>query len=113
MGVESVIGGIVAGLLSPILIPVGIVSGIVEAAGGTGILEWLDKRHLEKELRKRAQEEEWRKATSAKVTNLYKSGKYKVADIGLYDDDQNELGEFELRAKEISSDIRVGMVIEL
>lgn len=56
MGVESVIGGIVAGLLSPILIPVGIVSGIVEAAGGTGILEWLDKRHLEKELRKRAQE---------------------------------------------------------
>lgn len=111
MGVESVIGGIVAGLLSPILIPVGIVSGIVEAAGGTGILEWLDKRHLEKELRKRAQE--WKKATSAKVTNLYKSGKYKVADIGVYDDDQNELGEFELQAKEISSDIRVGMVIEL
>lgn len=111
MGVESVIGGIVAGLLSPILIPVGIVSGIVEAAGGTGILEWLDKRHLEKELRKRAQE--WKKATSAKVTNLYKSGKYKVADIGVYDDDQNELSEFELRAKEISSDIRVGMVIEL
>lgn len=112
MGVESIIGGIVAGLLSPILIPVGIVSGIVEAAGGTGILEWLDKRHLEKELRKRAQEE-WRKATSAKVTNLYKSGKYNVVDIRVYEDDQNELGEFELRAKEISSDIRVGMVIEL
>lgn len=111
MGVESVIGGIVAGLLSPILIPVGIVSGIVEAAGGTGILEWLDKRHLEKELRKRAAE--LKKAQSAKVTKLYKSGKFNVVDIGIYDSNQNELGELELRSKEISSDIRVGMVIEL
>lgn len=111
MGAAEVIAGIVVGVLSPILIPVGIVSGIVEVAGGTGILDWLDERHLRNKVRKRAQE--WKKATSAKVTKCWKSGGFNKVDIEVYDDNQNELGEFELQAKEISSDIRVGMVIEL
>lgn len=112
MGAAEVIGGIVAGLLSPILIPVGIVSGIVQAAGGTGILEWLDERHLRDEIRKRAQEE-WKKATSAKITKCYKAGGFNVVDVGVYDSNQNELGEFELQVKEISSDIKEGMRIAI
>lgn len=54
-----------------------------------------------------------RQDLKAKIKKCWKSGSFNKVDIGIYDDNQNELGEFEIDGDEISADIRAGMVIEL
>ena len=60
--------------------------------------------------------EKYRNAVSAKITGKFKSGDYKVVEAGIYDDENNYLGEETFRGESLSSEIKnmqVGDIIEL
>ena len=98
MGAAEVIAGIVVGVLSPVLLPVAVVYAVVTVTIETireKIREWMKKKG--------------KKATSAKVTKLFKDGNFNVVKTDIYKG-KDKIGEIEIKAKRIS-DIKEGMRI--
>ncbi len=90
MGAAEVIAGIVVAVVYAV------VTVTIETIREK-IREWMKKKG--------------KKATSAKVTKIFKSGNFNVVRTGIYKG-KNKIGEIEIKAKRIS-DIKEGMKISV